>query len=107
LFEFPNITDEIKGKIRNGNMVRFEAAFDLHLDMAENLKCFKSEKSAVLHLDFIISPLGQKDFRHGLRQINFPASVAPPHGDNMTPLTGLPLCFQKQRGILILQEVYL
>jgi signal transduction histidine kinase len=58
LFEFPNITDEIKGKIRNGKMVRFEAAFDLK--KAENLKCFKSEKSAVLHLDFIISPLGRQ-----------------------------------------------
>jgi len=58
LFEFPNITDEIKGKIRTGNMVRFEAAFDF--EKAENLKCFKSEKSAVLHLDFIISPLGRQ-----------------------------------------------
>ena len=58
LFEFPNLTDEIKGEIRTGNMVRFEAAFDL--EMAENLNCFKSEKSAILHLDFIISPLGQQ-----------------------------------------------
>ena len=58
LFEFPNITDDIKGKIRTGNMVRFEAAFDF--EKAENLKYFKSEKSAVLHLDFIISPLGRQ-----------------------------------------------
>jgi PAS domain-containing protein len=58
LFEFPNITGEINGKIRTGNMVRFEAAFDF--EKAKNLKCFKSEKSAVLHLDFIISPLGRQ-----------------------------------------------
>ena len=41
LFEFPIITDDIKGKIRTGNMVRFEVAFDF--EKAENLKCFKSE----------------------------------------------------------------
>ena len=48
LFEFPNITDEIRGKIRTGNLVRFEAVFDF--GKAENLKCLRSEKSAVLHL---------------------------------------------------------
>jgi PAS domain S-box-containing protein len=55
LFDLPIISDDIERKIRKGQVVRFEDTLDFKND--ENLKCFKSDKSAVLNLDFIISPL--------------------------------------------------
>ena len=53
LFEFPNITDDIKAKIHTDNMARFEAAIDF--EKAENLKCFKSEKLEKISLTCLIT----------------------------------------------------
>ncbi len=57
LFDLPIISDDIERKIRKGQVVRFNDTLDFKND--ENLKCFKSDKSAVLNLDFIISPLAK------------------------------------------------
>ncbi len=55
LFEDPNVSDEFKEKLRNGETVRYEAPFDFGLIRSLNL--YQTSKSGIIHLDVLITPL--------------------------------------------------
>jgi PAS domain S-box-containing protein len=55
LFKDPNITQEIKTKILNGESVRFEAEFSF--EKVKNLKLYRTTCSGIIILDCIITPM--------------------------------------------------
>ncbi len=55
LFNDPNVTEEMKKKLQNGESVRFETAFDF--DKTNELQLYKTNKSGILHLDVMIIAL--------------------------------------------------
>ena len=57
LFEDPNLSDELKDRLRNGKRVRFEAPFDF--EKVRQHKLYKTSKSGIIYLDTSITPLGQ------------------------------------------------
>jgi len=56
LFEDPNITDEVKQKLRKGEKVRYETPFDF--EKVRNHKLYNTSKSGTIHLNALITPLG-------------------------------------------------
>lgn len=56
LFEDPNITDEVKQRLRNGETVKYEAPFDFEKVRQYNL--YRTSKTDVIYLDILITPLG-------------------------------------------------
>lgn len=59
LFEDPNVSDDLKEKLRNGETVRYEAPFDFGLVRSLNL--YHTSKSGIIHLDVLITPLRTND----------------------------------------------
>lgn len=55
LFNFPNISSDIRDRINKGEVVRFENTFDC--DNNDIIKCIIPEDPVTLNLDFIISTL--------------------------------------------------
>jgi len=56
LFEDPNLSDESKGRLRTGEVIRYEAPFDF--EKVREKKLYSTTKSGIIHLDVLISPLG-------------------------------------------------
>ena len=56
LFQDPNVTDEIKKRLRNGETVKYEGPFDFEKVRQHNL--YKTSKTGVIYLDVLISPSG-------------------------------------------------
>ena len=54
LFEDPNVTDELKARLRNGETVRYEVAFDF--GKVKELKLYETTKSGTIYLDVMIAP---------------------------------------------------
>ena len=65
LFDDPNITPEIKERIRKGEPAEFEAQFDF--EKVKELGLYETSKSGFAYLDVILTPLkqGKKDALHG------------------------------------------
>lgn len=59
LFDDPNVTDEVKEKLQNGESVRYETTFDF--DKINELRLYKTTKSGILHLDVVIVALQPHD----------------------------------------------
>ncbi len=55
-FDDPNITEDVKENLRNGNTVRFETRFDF--EKVKGHKLFKTTKSGIIYLDVLITPIG-------------------------------------------------
>jgi PAS domain S-box-containing protein len=55
LFEDPNITDEVKQRLRNGETIRYETPFDF--EKVKQLKLYDTSKSGLIYLDALITPL--------------------------------------------------
>jgi len=55
LFEDPNVDEELKKRLRKGEGVRYEAAFDF--DRVRSLGLYETSKSGVAFLDVLITPL--------------------------------------------------
>jgi len=56
LFEDPNVTDEIKQRLRKGETVRYEAPFDF--ERVKERKLYNTSKSETIYLNASITPLG-------------------------------------------------
>jgi len=56
LFQDPNLTDEIKKRLRNSETVKYEGPFDFEKVRQHHL--YKTSKTGVIYLDVLISPLG-------------------------------------------------
>ncbi|MFZ5642964.1 MAG: PAS domain S-box protein [Bacillota bacterium] len=64
LFEDPNIPEEEKKKIINGDQVRYEVEFDF--DLVRMKRLYETSKFGIIHIDVLISPLGKDgDVYHG------------------------------------------
>jgi len=59
LFEDPNVTDEVKGRLRKGETVRYETSFDF--EKVKEHKLYKTTKSGIIYLDVLMTPLGLKE----------------------------------------------
>ncbi len=55
LFEDPNLTDEVKEKLRKGESVDYQTEFDF--EAVKKLKLYETSKSGIVHLDLMISPM--------------------------------------------------
>jgi PAS domain S-box-containing protein len=55
LFDDPNLSDEVKKKLRSGEAVRQEIAFDF--DLVNELGLYHTAKSGVMHIDVLVTPL--------------------------------------------------
>jgi len=58
LFEDPNVTDEVKQRLRRGETARYEAPFDF--EKVKEHKLYDTSKSGILHLSVSITPLGMR-----------------------------------------------
>lgn len=56
LFEDPNITPEVKQRLRKGEIVTYETAFDF--EKVKQAGLYETTKSGVIYLDMVIKPLG-------------------------------------------------
>jgi PAS domain S-box-containing protein len=61
LFEDPNVTDELKERLRKGETARYEVAFDF--EKIEKLGLYETTKAGVVYLGVLITPLGVKEER--------------------------------------------
>lgn len=59
LFNGTSLSDEIKNKLRNGEPVVYQAAFDF--EKVKRLNQYKTSKSGVSYLDYIITPLSDPE----------------------------------------------
>ncbi len=55
LFEDPNVTAEVKNRLRRGEEVRYETPFDFAKVHALGL--YETQKTGIIHLDLLITPL--------------------------------------------------
>lgn len=55
LFNDPNITDEMKTKLKKGELARYEAPFDFNKVREANL--YPTSKSGIIYLDILLLPL--------------------------------------------------
>ena len=55
LFADPNVTEELKKRIRRGETVRYEAPFDFA--KVRRYKLYETKKTGIIDLDVLISPL--------------------------------------------------
>jgi PAS domain S-box-containing protein len=58
LFEDPNLSDEIKDKLKRGETVKYEAPFDF--EKVREHKLYDTTESGTIDLDVLITPLGLK-----------------------------------------------
>jgi len=58
LLEDPNLPDEQKGRLRKGEEVRYEMAFDF--EKVRKYRLYETRKSGVIYLDVLITPMGSK-----------------------------------------------
>jgi len=58
LFEDPNVTDELKERLRKGETVRYEVAFDF--ERVKKFGLYETTKAGVVYLSVLITPLGVK-----------------------------------------------
>ena len=65
LFDDPNLADEAREKLKKGESVRYEAAFDF--EKVSEHKLYDTKKSGAIYLDVLITPLGleQKEAQSG------------------------------------------
>lgn len=56
LFKDPNVSEEVKKRLKKGETVRYEAPFDF--EKVKELKLYRTTKSGVAYLDVLITPLG-------------------------------------------------
>ncbi len=54
LFEDPNVSDDVKASLKNGEVVHFESVFDFELVKKMNL--YETSKSGLIHVSVHISP---------------------------------------------------
>lgn len=59
LFEDPNVSGEVKEKLKRGESARYEASFDF--DTVRKLRLYETSKSGLAFLDVQITPLRAKD----------------------------------------------
>jgi len=59
LFEDPNLSDEIKDKLKRGETVKYEAPFDF--EKVREHKLYDTTESGTIDLDVLITPLGIKE----------------------------------------------
>ncbi|GAG58908.1 unnamed protein product [marine sediment metagenome] len=62
LFEDPNITDEVKQRLRRGETVRYEAPFSF--EKVKKHKLYNISKSGIIQLNVLITPLDMKGEKH-------------------------------------------
>ena len=55
-FEDPNLSDEVKERLKKGEVVRYEAPFDF--EKVRKHKLYDKKKSGTIYLDVLITPLG-------------------------------------------------
>ena len=55
LFNDPNVTDEVKERLRRGETVRWEAPFNFEL--VKEYKLYKTGRSGIIYLDVLVTPL--------------------------------------------------
>ncbi len=56
LFDDPNISEELKGRIRDGETVRYQASFDF--EKVKELGLYETSRSGIAYLNTVIAPLG-------------------------------------------------
>ncbi len=59
LFDDPNVTDDVKARLRHGESASYEAPFDFELVREQRL--YETTKSGTIFLNTSIAPLGAKD----------------------------------------------
>lgn len=59
LFEDPNVTDEAKRRLHQGEIVRYEAPFDFGLVQKYGL--YETTRSGIIYLDVLITPLTKEN----------------------------------------------
>jgi PAS domain S-box-containing protein len=59
LFEDPNLSDELRKRLRNGENIRYEAPFDF--EKAKELQLYPITKSGIHYIDTMITSLGPYD----------------------------------------------
>ncbi|MHA1903647.1 MAG: PAS domain S-box protein [Candidatus Thorarchaeota archaeon] len=59
LFSDPNLPEDVKKKIQNGESVRYEAEFDFEKVKDSNI--FDTYRSGIIYLDALLTPLGIKE----------------------------------------------
>jgi PAS domain S-box-containing protein len=57
LFGDPNVTDEVKESLRNGETVRYEAPFDF--EKVKQYRLYNTSRTGIIYLDILIRPLGK------------------------------------------------
>jgi len=62
LFEDPNVTDEVKQRLRRGETVRYEAPFSF--EKVKKHKLYNTSKSGIIQLDVLITPLDMEGEKH-------------------------------------------
>ncbi|MBN1375169.1 MAG: PAS domain S-box protein [Dehalococcoidia bacterium] len=55
LFDDPNLSQEIKDKLLNGETVRYESYFDF--DKVKNAGLYRTSKSGIIYLDILVKPI--------------------------------------------------
>lgn len=58
LFKDPNLSPEVRKRLRNGESVRYEAPFDFEKVKKHGL--YRTKKSGIIYLDVLITPLGPR-----------------------------------------------
>jgi len=58
LFDDPNLSEEVREKLKKGETVRYEAPFDF--EKVREHKLYSTTKSGMINLDVLITPLGLK-----------------------------------------------
>ena len=61
LFEDPNLSDDVKERLRRGETVRYEAPFDF--GKVKQHQLYETSRSGIIHVDVIIAALG---YRQGI-----------------------------------------
>ena len=61
LFDDPNVTGEVKQRLRNGETVSYEAPFDF--EKVKQYKLYDTSKAGVIYLDAVVTPLGGRGER--------------------------------------------
>lgn len=56
LFEDPNLSEDLKARLRRGESVRYEIPFDF--ERINALKLYKTTKNGTIYLDLLITPFG-------------------------------------------------
>jgi PAS domain S-box-containing protein len=68
IFNDPNLKEEYKQSLRNGNTVRYQAIFDF--DKVRKLNLYRTSRTGSIWLDVLITPLGGESFSGYLVQVH-------------------------------------